>query len=231
MIQNLVSLPIRKVEQSIYSCLNKPRSESYDKKARFFEFLAGNFLYNKLMWGTSPGDYVHYAREVLASCEGTVADIGCGGLMQTSKLYAARPQFTVLTDISLQMLRIGKHRIIQQNGTLPHHLSFLQADAFKLPFYDAVVDNVVSFGMLHLLDDKRAFIQELLRILKRGGSFHISAMTNDRPLSRKYIRMLQRKQAFATAMSSEEIIQLFHQHSSRIQHYTIGSMVFISGIK
>jgi SAM-dependent methyltransferase len=158
MIQNLVKLPIRKVESNIYSSLDNTPRTCYDKKAWIYEFLVGNFLYNKLMWGTSPGDYVDYAREVLAACEGTVVDVGCGGLMQTSRIYASRPQFTILADISLEMLRIGKHRILQQIGLLPNHLTFLQADAFKLPFYECSVDNVVSFGMLHLFDNKQAFI-------------------------------------------------------------------------
>lgn len=231
MIQNLVKLPIRKIESNIYSSLQHMPATRYDRKARIYEFLVGNFLYNKLMWGTSPGDYVDYAREVLAACEGTVVDVGCGGLVQTSRIYAARPQVTILADISLKMLRIGKHRILQQMSALPRHLTFLQADALKLPFYECSIDNVVSFGMLHLFDDKRAFIEEFLRILKKGGTFHVTALTNDRRFSRQYIRFLQGKQEFATAMSSQEIICLFQRHTSRIQHYTIGSMVFISGIK
>jgi ubiquinone/menaquinone biosynthesis C-methylase UbiE len=151
--------------------------------------------------------------------------------MQTSRLYAQRLQYTVLADISLEMLRIGKHRVLQQKGKLPDHLTFLQADAFRLPFLDGAVDNVVSFGMLHLFDNKQAFIQEFLRILKKGGSFHLSALTNDRPISRAYIRVLQKQQEFATAMSSREMIAMFERYSGRIQHYTVGSMVFISGIK
>ncbi|RYG28338.1 MAG: class I SAM-dependent methyltransferase, partial [Chitinophagaceae bacterium] len=202
MIQNLVKSPIRKVESNIYSCLDHSSKASYDRKARVYEFLVGNFIYNKVMWGTSPRDYVHYAREVLAACEGSVVDVGCGGLVQTARLYAKRPQYTILADISLKMLRIGKQRILQQNGLLSEQLTFLQADAFKLPLYAGAVDNVVSFGMLHLFDNKQAFIQEFLRIL-------------------------QRKQEFATAMSSKEIIELFQRYTTRIQHYTIGSMVFI----
>jgi ubiquinone/menaquinone biosynthesis C-methylase UbiE len=183
------------------------------------------------MWGTRPADYVHYAKEVLATCEGTVVDVGCGGLVQTSRLYASRMQYTVLADISLEMLRIGKYRLMQHREKLPDHLTLLQADAIRLPFLDGSVDNVVSFGMLHLFDNKQAFIQEFLRILKRGGAFHISALTNDRPLSKAYIKLLQKKNEFAAAMSSHEIIELFQRYTGRIQHYSIGSMVFISGIK
>ena len=231
MIQYLVNSPVRKIEPNIYSCLDNTDRASYDRKARIYEFLVGNLFYNKIMWGTRPADYVHYAREVLATCEGSVVDVGCGGLVQTSKLYASRLQYTVLADISLEMLRIGKHRLLQHKGKLPEHLNFLQADAFRLPFLDGAVDNVVSFGMLHLFDNKQAFIQEFLRILKKGGSFHVSVLTSDRRLSKAYIRMLQRKNEFAAAMSSREIIDLFERHTCRVQYYSIGSMVFISGIK
>lgn len=230
MIQYLVSAPVRKIEPNVYSCLNNPSTADYDKKARIYELLVGNFLYNKIMWGTRPSDYVHYAREVLASCEGTVLDIGCGGLVQTAKLYAARSQYTILADLSLKMLRIGKHRLLQ-HGRIPESIAFLQADALRLPFLNASIDNVVSFGMLHLFDNKQAFIQEFLRVLKKGGSFHLSVLTNDRPLSRAYIRFLQKRNEFATAMSSDEVIELVQRYSGRIQHYKIGSMVFISGIK
>ena len=231
MIQYLVSSPVRKIEPNIYSCLDAVPRARYAGKARLYEFLVGNLFYNRIMWGTRPSDYVHYAREVLATCEGTVVDIGCGGLVQTSRLYASRPQFTVLADISLEMLRIGKHRVLQHNAKIPERLTFLQADALRLPFLDGSVDNVVSFGMLHLFDNKHAFIHELLRILKKGGSFHVSVLTNDRRFSRPYIRLLQKRNEFAAAMSSNEIIALFERHGCRIQHYTIGSMVFISGIK
>ncbi|PZR29701.1 MAG: hypothetical protein DI535_00925 [Citrobacter freundii] len=231
MIQYLVNSPVRKIESNIYSSLDNPPKTSYNRKARLYEFLVGNYFYNKIMWGTRPADYIHYAREVLATCEGTVVDVGCGGLVQTSGLYASRRQYTVLADISLEMLRIGKYRLMQHREKLSDHLTLLQADAFRLPFLDGAVDNVVSFGMLHLFDNKHAFIQEFLRILKKGGSFHISVLTNDRPLSKAYIRLLQKKNEFAAAMSSREIIALFQLHTGRIQHYSVGSMVFISGIK
>ncbi|MCG2617856.1 class I SAM-dependent methyltransferase [Terrimonas sp. NA20] len=231
MIKYLVHSPVREIEPNIYSSVEYSIKATYDRKARLYELLVGNFLYNKIMWGTRPGDYVHYAKEVLSTCQGSVVDIGCGGLIQTSSLYAARPAFTVLADLSLEMLRIGKHRLLQHRSRLPHHVTFLQADAFGLPFHDGAVDNVVSFGMLHLFDNKTAFIKEFLRILKKGGSFHITSLTNDRSFSRAYIRFLQRNNEFATAMSSTEIIGLFLAQDCRIQHYTIGSMVFISGIK
>ncbi|MET0463701.1 MAG: class I SAM-dependent methyltransferase [Chitinophagaceae bacterium] len=231
MIKYLVHSPVREIEPNIYSSVDHSSKATYDRKARLYEFLVGNFLYNKIMWGTKPGDYIHYAREVLSTCQGSVVDIGCGGLIQTSSLYAARPAFTVLADLSLEMLRIGKHRVAQHRGRLPEQVAFLQADAFRLPFLDKAVDNVVSFGMLHLFDNKTAFIKEFLRVLKKGGSFHITSLTNDRPFSRAYIRLLQRNNEFATAMSSREIVDLFYAEGCRIQHYTIGSMVFISGIK
>jgi len=231
MIQYLVNSPVRKIEPNIYTCLDNPPQASYDRKARLYEFLVGNYFYNKIMWGTRPVDYIHYAKEVLATCEGTLVDVGCGGLIQTSRLYASRLQYTILADVSLEMLRIGKSRLLHYKERLPEQLTLLQADAFRLPFPDASIDNVVSFGMLHLFDNKQAFIQEFLRILKKGGSFHMSALTNDRPISRAYIRLLQKRNEFAVAMSSKQIIGLVQQHTGRIQHYSIGSMVFISGIK
>jgi ubiquinone/menaquinone biosynthesis C-methylase UbiE len=222
---------VREIEPNIYSSIDHNIKATYDRKARLYEFLVGNFFYNKIMWGTKPADYVHYAKEVLSTCQGSLVDIGCGGLVQTSALYASRPAYTVLADLSLEMLRIGKHRVLQHRDKLPEHVTFLQADAFRLPFLDGAVDNVVSFGMLHLFDDKTAFIREFLRVLKKGGSFHITSLTNDRSFSRSYIRLLQRNNEFATAMSSNDIIELFNAQGCRIQHYTIGSMVFISGIK
>lgn len=231
MIKYLVHSPVREIEPNIFSSIEHSIRPTYDRKARLYEFLVGNFFYNKIMWGTRPKDYIHYAKEVLSTCQGSVVDIGCGGLVQTSSLYAERPAYTVLADLSLEMLRIGKHRVLQHRGKLPDHVMFLQADAFKLPFLDCSVDNVVSFGMLHLVDDKNAFIREFLRVLKKGGSFHITCLTNDRRFSRPYIRLLQRKHEFAAAMSSTAVVDLFIAHGCRIQHYTIGSMVFISGIK
>jgi ubiquinone/menaquinone biosynthesis C-methylase UbiE len=45
----------------------------------------------------------------------------------------------------------------------------VRADAHGLPFRDGTFDAVAAFGLLHLVDDPWAVLDELTRVLRRGG--------------------------------------------------------------
>jgi ubiquinone/menaquinone biosynthesis C-methylase UbiE len=72
-------------------------------------------------------------------------------------------------DISLNMLAQADAKATTQGAT---HAHFLQGSGTQLPFADNTFDSVASFKFFHLVPNerKRAFIQELTRVLKPGGS-------------------------------------------------------------
>lgn len=123
------------------------------------------------MWGNSPKDYTDFCRKSINESDaGIIADIGCGTLSFTSKVYdEIHKQDLYLCDLSYEMLKIGKNRIKSVN-TEPSNRSFLRSDALNMPFFNKVIQTVLSFGFLHIIDNPSDLINEFIRILKRKVS-------------------------------------------------------------
>jgi demethylmenaquinone methyltransferase/2-methoxy-6-polyprenyl-1,4-benzoquinol methylase len=76
---------------------------------------------------------------------------------------------TILSDINPSMLSVGRDRAIARG--LVSKLTFLTADAEKLPLPDRSVDRVsMAFGLRNCTD-KDAVLAEARRVLKPGGRF------------------------------------------------------------
>jgi len=226
-----INRPVQLIEPGIYSSFEILPVSSYDAKARAYEWLVRQTWYNRWMWGTLPTDYADFAREAVQGEPSEVLDIGCGGLSQTYRIYSKHNSPTVLLDYSLKMLQLGRKRIMNGFGHLPANLLFLQADAFHLPFKDDSFERVVSFGMIHLFNQKREYMNEALRVLKPGGSFHFSTLTTDRTVSKKYLCYLYKKNEVGMPVSSGEMLSMIHPLSTNLVHATKGSMLFLSGQK
>jgi len=83
------------------------------------------------------------------------------GTGTSSEPFAHAGATVVPTDLSLGMLNIGKQR-------LPD-LSFVAADALRLPYADARFDAVtISFGLRNI-EDTDAALAEMRRVTKPGG--------------------------------------------------------------
>jgi ubiquinone/menaquinone biosynthesis C-methylase UbiE len=227
----IIKVPLYRTQNNIYSCLDANTASPYDVKARAYEWLVSQYTYNKVMWGTTPCYYFDFAKQLLEKEAPLRLDVGCGGLSQTAELYAQLKSTAVLLDSSERMLQLGKRLILKQNKRMPANLLFLQADALHLPFYEEVFDQVMSFGMIHLFNDKAQFIAEALRVLKPKGTFGFSVLTNNRKLSRKYLNLLFEKGEVGKPVSSGEILELFHSLGHAFTYYRVGSMLFISGSK
>jgi SAM-dependent methyltransferase len=222
---------VRLSEPKVFSVLPKGSDAAYDKNAQLYERLVKSFFYNKIMWGTSPNDYTFFARQAVLLAKGLNLDIGCGGLAQTSEVYLETKQNFFLLDNSIEMLRIAKSRLIERSGQVPDNINFIHADAFNLPFPQGTFDNIFSFGMIHLFEDKLYFIDSALNALKAGGYFYFTCLTSDRIISRHYLNLLRRKGMVGQALYSKEVLRLFTGKVSNIQHFMRGSMIFILGKK
>ena len=219
------------IEESLFSNLDNITGGAYDNKAKMYERLVGSKLYNKIMWGTSPADYTTFAEQALNNSTGTVLDIGCGGLIQTANLYSRGKANYILLDNSIEMLKIGKQRIIDLCTKVPDTINFLQGDAFNLPFEDNSLDAVFSFGVLHVFENKKALIHEALRVLKPGHKFYFTSLTSDRVISKAYMNLLRGQKEFGEPLTSKQTLELFDPTRIDIESYVKGSMIFISGIK
>ena len=115
--------------------------------------------------------YWHWSRfsEVLKSIQpvtGAVLDIGCHGGTFTQRLLGKLQTKDIYgIDISPSAVTLIKKR-------LPFG-KFQVADAQKLPFQDNFFEAVFCLEVLEHVDDPISVLQEVKRVLKKGGKFYI----------------------------------------------------------
>jgi ubiquinone/menaquinone biosynthesis C-methylase UbiE len=97
---------------------------------------------------------------------GLVCDIGAGSGRVTLPL-AQRGLSVVSTDISEEMLRIARQRALAMDGG--SRVTYLLADAERLPLRDSLFDAAVCYGVLHHVPNPAAVVAEAGRILRPGG--------------------------------------------------------------
>jgi SAM-dependent methyltransferase len=94
-----------------------------------------------------------------------VLETGCGSCRDTAHL-AANAARVVATDVSGDMIRIGRNRLDSQGA---ERVRFCVSDATALPFANGAFDAAYHFGGLNLFPDIRRGIAEMTRVVKPGG--------------------------------------------------------------
>lgn len=94
-----------------------------------------------------------------------VADLGCGPGVSTFELARRLPHGTrvVGLDIAPRMLHQARSR---ERGS---RITWLRADAARLPFATASLDACTGHSFLYLLPDRTAALAEVRRVLRPGG--------------------------------------------------------------
>jgi malonyl-CoA O-methyltransferase len=94
--------------------------------------------------------------------DGKILDIGAGtGMIRENSDFAG----LVEMDFSLDMCKKNSGLVVN-------------ADAENLPFADASFDHVISSLTIQWLNNLDVFAAEMKRVLKSGGSFHLSTFGN-----------------------------------------------------
>ncbi len=128
--------------------------------------------------------YAHYWEPVLAAAgerlldrvsepPGICLDLGAGTGALTLAAAGRWPQTRLIAlDASAGMLSVARQRLSAASaGHGPDRCRWLAADALDIPLEDDSVDLVVSSFVLQLVDDRRALLSEVARVLRAGGTF------------------------------------------------------------
>jgi SAM-dependent methyltransferase len=106
---------------------------------------------------------------------GDVAEICCGQA-DALALVRERVRAGVGVDVSPVMLEAAAARLPE--------MTFVQADATRLPLPDASFDCVVMSGGVHHVGNRRELFREVARVLRPGGRFVFREPLDDFPLWR-----------------------------------------------
>lgn len=185
-----------------------PDGGAYDGRAAAYDRLVGSRLYNRLAWGTDPLDYEAFARRAVTSASGPLLDVAAGTATATAGAYRITNRSIVLTDRSIDMLRVAAERIAG-DGELRPGIRFVQADAFHLPFEPGGFDTVLCLGFLHLVDDPTDFVTGLRAQLASGGRAFVSSLVAGNRVGDRYLRLLHRLGEVAAPRTADELADLF----------------------
>jgi ubiquinone/menaquinone biosynthesis C-methylase UbiE len=111
----------------------------------------------------------------------TVLDYGCGTGRNALRLLGLRPKKLVGIDISRKGIEEAKK-------CAGDKAEFSMMDAHKLEFPDDTFDLVVGRAILHHLDFTIA-MQEVKRVLRKGGYAIFAEPLRDNPLNKLYLHM------------------------------------------
>jgi SAM-dependent methyltransferase len=114
-------------------------------------------------------------------------DLGCGIGEYARAVAAGLGARIVAADASQPAAAVARRR-----GTAEGAVSFLAADAQRLPFADATFDFAYTINMVHHLKrgEQRAALAEALRVLKPGAPLVVFEINVLNPLFRLYMRQV-----------------------------------------
>ena len=220
---------IRLVEDNIHSVLPDVRHDHlYDKRAAAYDAVVSTWLYNRMMWGTSPADYVAFAREALDSDpKGRMLDAACGSLLFTAQSYLSSNRQIIAFDQSLQMLKRARTRLTELAGSFPAHIVLLQADLRNVVFQPGSFDTVLCMNVLHQFAAAAGLIPKLRGLLATGGRLYLTSLvSNGRYLGDRWLAALYQTGEFVRPRTSAELSKLLAELLGKTNYRTKGNMAF-----
>lgn len=220
------------VEEGVYSVLaDASREHHYDRRATVYDLVVGTRLYNSVMWGSSPLDYVNFARQAVASrTDGTLLDAACGSMLFTAPVYLECTRKIIAFDQSLAMLRRARKRLMGLSRSVPDHILLLQADLADLPFRFNSFYTILCMNVLHHFEDAADLLPNLKRLLTDDGHLYLTSLvSNNRFIGDRYVDFLYANGEFVRPRSNLELKEMLGRSLSQEVCYRVkGNMAFAS---
>jgi len=99
----------------------------------------------------------------------TVLDVPCGGGVALRALRPGQRVRWIAVDLEPKMLARCERRA-REHGLADGALELVEADMRALPLPDACADVCLAYSGLHMVEDARRAVAELVRCLKPGGA-------------------------------------------------------------
>jgi SAM-dependent methyltransferase len=180
---------------------------------------------------TGPGmsEEVRIARLLLALSPGdTVLDVACGpGNFSREFARAVGPSGLVVgLDASSTMLARGVEEL-ERSGL--GNLALVRGDATNLPFRARTLDGVCCFAALHLFADPMVALDEMTRVLAKGG--RIAIMTSvRRQLTVRPLKPVIERGSGMRLFEADEIVSALQERGFRDVRQRLAGMVqFVGG--
>ena len=114
----------------------------------------------------------------------TFADIGCGSgffsipMVKRAQNFKNKNFFIFALDISEEMLgvfssKLKKDKDIDLSETGSCKIKCVKCEEFFIPLEDASVNILLLANVFHEIEDKSAYLKEIKRVLKDGGTFFL----------------------------------------------------------
>jgi ubiquinone/menaquinone biosynthesis C-methylase UbiE len=225
---------VRLVEDGIYSVLSDASLEHhYDRRATVYDLVVSTRLYNSVMWGSSPLDYVAFARQAVASrTDGTLLDAACGSMLFTAPVYLECQRTIIAFDQSLAMLRRARKRLMNLSRSVPEHILLLQADLSDLPFRFNSFSTILCMNVLHHFEQAADLLSTLKDLLTDGGHLYLTSLvSNNRFIGDRYLNSLYAAGEFVCPRSNLELREMLATSLSQEVSYRVkGNMAFASAL-
>jgi len=224
------SRTVRLVETDIYSVVpDIQQTYQYDKKAATYDFVVGTSLYNRVMWGDSPKNYLAFARQAINSHpNGWLMDAGCGSMLFTAEAYLQSRRPIIACDQSLDMLRRARARLSKFANPIPQHIFLIQADLSDIRFRPLSFQTVLSMHVLHHFADVAGLVLKLKNLLTEDGCIYLTSLvTSNRFPGDHYLSALHKMGWLVQPKTKDELKELLQEClRTEIRFWTEGNMAY-----
>jgi len=159
---------------------------SYPNTASFWDRIAPKYAAQTIKDEAAYRQKLDHVRALLGA-EDRVLEVGCGTGSTALHLAPAVVEI-VATDISSGMIAIAEDKRCAADVT---NVTFIQADASET-LYEAPFDAVMSFSLLHLVEDVPGVLDSVYAQLKPGGLYlsKTVCLGDASPVIRLFVRSL-----------------------------------------